>query len=87
MQLIVQPDGKAKCVYDESINLEVLGRLRITRGSLVEPTAEGRWTADLGPCGGPVLGPFGLRSEALAAERVWLVGNWLESQCGAVDGW
>ena len=75
MQLIVQPDGNVKCVYDEAIDLTVLGRLRITRGSHVEPTAGGRWTADMGPCGGPVLGPFALRSEALAAERDWLAAN------------
>jgi hypothetical protein len=27
----------------------------------------------MGPSGGPVLGPYGSRSEALAAERGWLV--------------
>jgi hypothetical protein len=26
---------------------------------------------------GPVLGPFALRSEALAAEHAWLEVNWL----------
>lgn len=77
MQLIVQTDGNAKCVYDEAIDLAVFGRLRITRGSHVEPTRDGRWTADLGPCGGPVLGPFGTRSAALAAEHAWLVASLL----------
>ena len=42
----------------------------ITRASHVEPDAEGRWLADLTPVAGPVLGPFDLRSEALAAEQV-----------------
>lgn len=79
MQLIVQLDGNAKCVYDEAIDLAVLGRLRITRGSHVEPTADGRWTADMGPCDGPVLGPFGLRSEALESETEWFVEHWVES--------
>ena len=41
------------------------------------PTADGRWTADLRPVGGPVLGPFARRSEALEAERAWLEANWL----------
>ncbi len=45
--------------------------LRITRASFVEP-GKGGWTADMGPSAGPVLGPFGLRSEALRAERQWL---------------
>ena len=42
-----------------------------------EPDAKGRWTADLGPVGGPVLGPFDLRSHALDAELAWLETNWL----------
>ena len=29
------------------------------------------------PFAGPVLGPFGCRSEALAAEVAWLEANWL----------
>ena len=50
----------------------MLGALRITRASTVEPDETGRWTADLRACGGPVLGPFALRSQALAAEVAWL---------------
>ena len=42
------------------------------RPAAIEPTPDGRWTADLGPAGGPVLGPFPRRSEALDAERAWL---------------
>jgi hypothetical protein len=77
LELIVEPDGRLRCLYDESIDLAALGRLTITRGSHVEPTADGRWTADLAPVGGPILGPFGTRSGALAAEREWLLANWL----------
>jgi hypothetical protein len=72
MQLIIQPDGNAKCVYGEAIELAALGGLRITRGSHVEPTDDGCWTADLTVSGGPLLGPFALRSAALEAERAWL---------------
>jgi hypothetical protein len=43
----------------------------------VEPTLDGRWTADLAPVHGPVLGPFSSRSEALTAERHWLEAHWL----------
>ena len=55
--------------------LRALGRLQITRASHVEPDLDGNWWADMGPVEGPVLGPFGSRSEALAAERGWLVGS------------
>jgi hypothetical protein len=49
----------------------------ILRASYVEPNATGRWAADLDPVGGPVLGPFDHRSEALAAEQAWLAAYWL----------
>ena len=77
MTLVVLPDGSVRCVYGESLDLAALGRPEIRRGSRVEPTPDGRWTADLAPCGGPVLGPFGRRSEALAAELDWLERHWL----------
>ena len=41
----------------------------------VEPDRDGFWWADMGPSGGPVLGPFRSRSEALAAEMGWLLGQ------------
>lgn len=72
MDLIISPQGTARAVYCETIDLGALGTLAIRRASHVEPSADGRWTADLSPVGGPVLGPFGLRSEALAAEVAWL---------------
>ena len=72
MELFVNVDGGVKCIYDEGLDLRALGKLQITRASYVEPDAEGCWFADMGPSGGPVLGPFGTRGEALAAERGWL---------------
>jgi len=73
MELVVGADGGVKCIYDETLDLRELGRLTITRASHVEPDSDGNWWADMGPSGGPVLGPFGSRSEALAAERGWLM--------------
>ncbi len=72
MMLTVDRDGKARCIYDESIDLTALGAVTIARASHVEPDADGRWWADLRPVDGPTLGPFGARSLALAAERSWL---------------
>ena len=69
MQMLVQTNGAVRCVYGEELDLPRLGRLTITRGSHVEPTADGQWTADMSPVTGPVLGPFPSRSDALTAER------------------
>ena len=77
MQLVVEPDGRVRAIYSEEFALEVFGRPSIVRASTVEPDAEGRWQADLGPLRGPVLGPFACRSGALAAEVAWLERNWL----------
>ena len=77
MQLVIDPTGDVRCVYDEALPLADFGRLTIQRGSHVEPTAVGHWTADLSPVGGPLLGPFESRTAALDAEREWLEQNWL----------
>jgi hypothetical protein len=77
MQLVIEPSGNATCVYSEAIDLSVLGKVSIRRGSHVEPTPEGQWTADMSPVDGPVLGPFVHRSEALGAEVNWLEEHWL----------
>jgi hypothetical protein len=73
MDLVVGADGVARCIYDEGIDLREIGTLKITRASHVEPDAEGYWWADMGPSGGPMLGPFRSRSVALEAERGWLI--------------
>ena len=77
MQLTITPAGTVRCLYGEELDLQALGQLRIARGSHVEPTADGQWTADLSPVGGPLLGPFAIRSQALDAERAWLEQHWL----------
>ena len=77
MELIIQPDGSARCIYSEVISLTGLGQATINRASHVEPTKDGTWLADLSPVGGPTLGPFEKRTLALEAEVVWLRENWL----------
>jgi hypothetical protein len=56
VKLIITRQGGCRCLYDESIPLNPLGRLAISRGSYVEPDAEGNWWADLSPVAGPKLG-------------------------------
>jgi hypothetical protein len=76
MQLHIDPQGTLQCVYSEALDLASLGPLSIRRASQVEPDKRGRWWADLAPVGGPRLGPFARRSQALDAERVWLEAHW-----------
>ncbi len=73
MELVVDAGGDVRCVYGEELDLREFGKLQITRASHVEPDRDGNWWADMGPVEGPVLGPYGNRSEALGAEREWLL--------------
>ncbi len=77
MEWVVRADGSLHCLYDETLDLSHLGKVFIRRVSHVEPTDQGQWQADLSPVAGPILGPFSLRSEALAAEVEWLRRYWL----------
>lgn len=72
MHLLISTTGDVRCIYNEAIPLQELGTISIQRASHVEPDTNGRWLADLSPVSGPLLGPFALRSEALAAEVAWL---------------
>ena len=77
MDLVVTSTGEVRCIYSDSISLSPLGKLSITRASHVEPNSVGQWMADLSLVDGPLLGPFELRTEALAAEVDWLRKHWL----------
>ena len=77
MILRFEPDGTASAVYTETMDLGALGGVQIARASHVEPNPDASWSADLGPIGGPLLGPYPRRSDALAAEVAWLE-RWLE---------
>jgi len=72
MELCISTSANVVIIYNESVDLSALGPGSITRASHVEPDATGRWWADLAPVGGPRLGPFERRSQALAAELDWL---------------
>lgn len=74
LELVINTDGTARAIYSDALAplLASLGpSAEVTRASHVEPCLGG-WGADLSPVGGPVLGPFSLRAEALAAEVEWL---------------
>ena len=75
MQLTIDQEGTIKTLYTEAIDLDVIGAATIARASHVEPLPDGRWIADMAPVGGPILGPFPKRSDALAAEVAWLEAN------------
>ena len=69
MELVVAADGSARCIDDEALDPREIGKLQITRASHVEPDAEGYWWADMGPSGGPLLGPYGSSPEAFIDGR------------------
>jgi len=73
--LLVDRRGDILCLYGEEIDLAAIGRLCIRRASHVEPDSLGLWWADLCPVGGPRLGPFDRRGEALVSENTWLNQN------------
>ena len=70
-------DGRVQFVYhDELVDLLSLGKPNVCRVSHVEfDNAAQGWTADMGPVGGGILGPFARREDALAAEHKWLQEN------------
>ncbi len=72
----VTETGQVVFIWDDIFRgLVDEGAVSVSRASNVEPNSKGFWEADLGPVGGPVLGPFRLREEALKAEVEWIVTN------------
>ena len=49
MEFVVSVDGVARYIYDEALDLQKLGDLRITRACHVEPDRDGFWWADMEP--------------------------------------
>lgn len=73
MKILVKPDGTTVFLYNDKLRpLMAEGKSEIKRASHVEPTKDGKWEADMSPVGGPVLGPFETREEALKEEVKWL---------------
>ena len=73
MNIRIGTDGTMKLLYTEDLgDLNKFGTPRIRRASHVEPDKKGRWWANLKPVGGPKLGPFKRRTEALRAEVEWI---------------
>ena len=76
LQMTVPLVGPVQAIAPNDFSfLESIGQCTARRASHVEPVpvrSELRWQADLGPVGGPVLGPFASRAEAMEAEILWL---------------
>ncbi len=81
MEIYISSAGVCQSVYDETVDLRLLGTAEIRRASHVEPTSDGQWTADMRPLAGPILGPFPTRSQAVMAEVGWL-RLWFETLHG-----
>lgn len=78
----ILPNGELVMIYDDSFTPGLIdeGEGQTKRASHVEPDASGQgWTADMAPSGGPVLGPYRLRQEALDAEVAWINVNVLQA--------
>jgi hypothetical protein len=74
--IVITPDGNVRTIHDDNLVdlVKSVGKIvSIRRASFVEPTGLGEcWESDLSPVGGPVLGPFERRRDALASEVAWL---------------
>lgn len=70
--ITVKPNGVLIGIYFDDFDYDTLGSPVIRRVSRVEPNTDGKWTADLSPVDGPVLGPFEKRCDAIDAEINWL---------------
>ena len=73
MKVLIKRTGEVEYIYDDILQtIFSLKDRKIERASHVEPCDDGRWTADMKPSGGGVLGPFETRRDALEAEVEWL---------------
>lgn len=83
-EIFILADGTVKFLYyDELKPLLDIGNVEVSRASHIDPekTENGlKWFVDLAPVGGPKLGPFETRDEAIAAEIDWLSQNYLNKQ-------
>ena len=73
----IRPDGTIEGLYQEVLTLDTCGDRTIRRASSVEPSDDGSWQVQIGLIGGESLcmSGFRTRSDALAAEKAWIVDN------------
>lgn len=81
VSVFFQASGSVVNIYDESLNLGFLGKPKTQRASHVEPDDANDWWADMTPVGGPVLGPYARRSDALRAEHDYLTDMLRRQSC------
>lgn len=75
VDILVAPDGTTRFIYDDALApLLENGKAVIRRASHVEPLGI-RWMADMRPSGGPRLGLYDTKGEALRAEHTWLTAR------------
>ena len=72
MILSISRSGEVRAIYQDDFDWRSLGRPLIQRASQVEPDPRGLWFANLSLSGGPKIGPFVRRADAIAAEVAWL---------------
>lgn len=76
-ELVITPDGSIRFLWNDALApLLTEGDASLFRASQVEPIGT-HWFADLALVNGPLLGPFPLRADALAAEAAWLNAHFL----------
>lgn len=74
-RIVIRRDGLIQFIYSDELRpLVEMGNVQIQRVSHVEPKGS-FWFADMSIVAGPMLGPYTLRSEALAAEEEYLHSN------------
>jgi hypothetical protein len=72
VKIIIDRYGRISFIYNDDLRgLLKAGKSEIRRASHVEPVGD-KWEADLSPSGGPKLGLFETRADALRAEVEWL---------------
>jgi hypothetical protein len=70
----ISTNGQISAIYfDDLVGLCEQGKTEIKRASHVEPVEGGHgWMVDMDPVGGPMIGPYRTRGEALTAEINYL---------------
>jgi hypothetical protein len=77
--ILIDDSGRLSFLWDDELaGLCELGETEMQRASHVEYWPHfkgGGWCADLSPVGGPLIGPFKHRGDALRSEHDWINRN------------